>query len=53
MTDPDMTSDFVTEILGQQLPGDAFLSAELLQANSADETDQLRLPSCMVCFMMI
>jgi|FrelakmetLWP11LW_1041352.scaffolds.fasta_scaffold93008_1 hypothetical protein len=38
----------VSDFLGVRLIGPAYISADLLQANSADEGDTMRVPTSMV-----
>ena len=43
-----MGSAQVSDFLGHRLADRAFISADLLQANSADDLDKFRVPTSMV-----
>ena len=48
-----MGSAQVSDFLGHRLADRAFISADLLQANSADDLDKFRVPTTMVSEVMI
>jgi hypothetical protein len=47
-SDGSQGSSHVSDFLGHRLADRAFLSADLLQANSADDLDKFRAPTSMV-----